>query len=300
MAKRAATVLGYGRRIERVVAHIAANLDAPELDLAELAAVACLSPHHFHRVYRSVTGETAADTLRRLRLHRAAAELVNGGEGDEPVAAIARRAGYGSAAALTRAFAAAYGVPPAAYRRRGRPTTGGTNAMHHDSGDGEVTIRHLEPVRLAALRHVGPYTEIGPTFQRLYAWAAPRGLLRPGTRFLAVYHDDPTAVPAQRLRSDACLSVGPEVGPEGDVAIVEVPGGRHAVLVHRGPYAEIEGAYRRLFGAWLPASGEEPADRPCFDEYLNDPRSTPPSDLLTAICLPLAERRAEPAATVPT
>jgi AraC family transcriptional regulator len=294
MAKREATVLGYGRRIERVVAHIAANLDAPELDLAELAAVACLSPHHFHRVYRSMTGEAASDTLRRLRLHRAAAELVSGGDGEEPVAAIARRAGYGSAAALTRAFAAAYGVPPATYRRRCRrptATTEGTNAMRHDDDDNEVTVRHLEPVRLAALGHVGPYPEIGPAFQRLHAWAAPRGLLRPGTRFVAVYRDDPTAVPADRLRSDAGLSVGPEVEPDGDVRIVELAGGRHAVLLHRGPYAEIEDAYRRLLGAWLPARGEEPADRPCFDEYLNDPRAVPPSDLLTAICLPLAERR---------
>src|SRR3712207_5359767 len=36
----------YGRRVERVVAHIGAHLDA-ELDLAALAEVACLSPHHF-------------------------------------------------------------------------------------------------------------------------------------------------------------------------------------------------------------------------------------------------------------
>ena len=45
--------------------------------------------------------------------------------------------------------------------------------------------------------------------------------------------------------------------------------------------------YRWLFGEWLPKSGEEPDDQPCFEEYLNDARSTPPQDLLTAIYMPL-------------
>jgi AraC family transcriptional regulator len=47
-----------------------------------------------------MTGETAADTLRRLRLHHAAGELV---QGQAPIAALARQAGYRSIAAFTPA-----------------------------------------------------------------------------------------------------------------------------------------------------------------------------------------------------
>lgn len=83
------TLLDYGRRIARVVDHIAAHLDEA-LELERLAAVACFSPYHFHRIYRAMTGETAADTLRRLRLHRAAGDLVKGGDG---MVQVARRAG---------------------------------------------------------------------------------------------------------------------------------------------------------------------------------------------------------------
>ena len=72
-----------------------------------------MSPHHFHRIYHAMQGETAADTVRRLRLHRAAVELITG---ELPVTRIARRAGYGSQEAFTRAFKTAYGVPPARYR----------------------------------------------------------------------------------------------------------------------------------------------------------------------------------------
>jgi AraC family transcriptional regulator len=51
--------------------HIDDHLDA-DLSLENLAEIACFSPHHLHRIYRGIAGETAGDTARRLRLHRAA------------------------------------------------------------------------------------------------------------------------------------------------------------------------------------------------------------------------------------
>jgi AraC family transcriptional regulator len=62
------------------------------------------------------------------------------------------------------------------------------------------------------------------------------------------------------------------------------------VLVFRGPYAELERAYSWLYRDWLPASGEEPADQPAREDYLNDPKTTPPAEWLTAVMLPLRER----------
>ena len=157
--------------------------------------------------------------------------------------------------------------------------------MHH------VELRALPALRLAAIRHVGPYHGIGAAFDRLNAWGAARGLLGPETRFFAIYHDDPAGVPADRLRADAGFTVGSEAAGGGEVGIVEVPAApRAAVLRFRGPYAALERTYEWLYGEWLPGSGEEPADRPCLEEYVNDPRATPPPELLTDIVLPLRER----------
>jgi AraC family transcriptional regulator len=97
-------------------------------------------------------------------------------------------------------------------------------------------------------------------------------------------------VPEPSLRSDAGIGIGPGVAVDGDLRIVEVAGGRVAVLHHKGPYAELHKAYRWLYRDWLPKSGEQCADRPCFEEYLNNPRTLPPEEWLTDICLPLAER----------
>ena len=60
-----------------------------------------------------------------------------------------------------------------------------------------------------------------------------------------------------------------------------------ARLVHKGPYADLDVAYAWLYHNWLPQSGREPGDAPCFEEYLNDPRSLPPQEWLTAVNLPL-------------
>ena len=249
--------------------------------------MACFSPYHFHRIYRAVTGETVADALRRLRLNRAAGDLV---EGHPAIARIARRAGYGSVAAFARAFRAGYGIAPAAYRRQGRLVLPSPIPTATETAMYDVSIRELQPVRLTALRHAGSYLEIGTTFERLFAWAVGRGLMGPRTRAIGVYYDDPDGTPAQALRSDAGISVDPDVALDNGLRILEVPGGRHAVLHHKGPYAELNKAYRWLYREWLPKSGEQCADRPIFEEYLNNPRTLPPEQWMTDICLPLAER----------
>ncbi len=281
------TALDYGRRLERVARYIAENLDA-KLTLERLAGVAHLSVFHFHRIYREATGETVTDTIRRARLNRAAKDLV---AGTPSLAKIARRAGYGSAAAFARAFAADYGLPPAAYRRRAQlGSPAGSLAQTQEMFMYSVEIRDVPALRLAALRHTGSYMDIGGSFERLFALAAPRGLVGPDSQCVGRYYDDPESVATSALRSDACMTLSAGAVPDGALELIEQPACRCAIVRHRGPYAELERAYRWLFRTWLPQSGEEPDDQPCFEIYLNDPRQLPPTEWLTDVCLPLKRR----------
>ena len=68
--------------------------------------------------------------------------------------------------------------------------------------------------------------------------------------------------------------------------LFEIPKGKCVTLLYKGAYPEIEKPYDWLFGQWLPQSGFEVADFAPFESYLNDPKDTPPSELLTRIyCL---------------
>jgi AraC family transcriptional regulator len=272
----------YEARILRVINYLWANLDAP-LDLDRLAEVACFSPYHFHRLYRGITGETVAETVRRLRLHRAAGALL---ASDRPITAIAATAGYGGQAAFTRAFAAHYGAAPGFYRQSAASPARLEETMV------PVEILHLPAQTCLALAHVGPEQHIDKAFETLALHAAPRGLMTEAARFFAVYYDDPTRVPAEALRAHACLTVPRETLAEPPLENLTLGGQRYAVARFVGPYAELERAYHWLYSTWFPTQGIEPGDAPCLEEYLNDPKQVPPADLETLIYIPLAEEGA--------
>jgi AraC family transcriptional regulator len=83
---------------------------------------------------------------------------------------------------------------------------------------------------------------------------------------------DPDIHDTARLTSFAGVQVSQSTAiPEGLEKLL-VPGGRFAMMTHRGAYA-------------LPQSELAVRDVPCFEIYLNSPVDTPAADLATAICL---------------
>jgi AraC family transcriptional regulator len=277
------TRLDYGRRIARVTDYIAGHLDS-ELNVERLAEIARFSPFHFHRIYREATGETLSDTVRRLRLHRAAVELTRE---DAPLEKVAKRAGYGTLAAFSRAFSADHGVPPGAYRLRGTLLPPNPKRPATDTMPYRVEIEPFTGARLAAIEHRGDYQTIGNSFAQVQIWFAARKL--PIERSFGIYFDDPESIPEKDLRAEAGLVTGEDIGDAGEIRIIHIPAMLCASVLHKGPYAELERAYRHLFRDWLPANGYEAADFSCFEEYLNDPRETPASELLTRVHLPIME-----------
>lgn len=266
----------YARHILRVADHIAANLDG-DLSLDRLAEVACFSRFHFHRIWRAHTGETVADTVTRLRLYRASGHLARS---DRPIGDVARQAGYGSQAAFTRAFRERFGLTPGALRARER-------ASEYPETMSTLEIHTLEPIRCAAFPHRGAYTAIGTTFEKLAAWAAGAGVPLGPTRVIAVSYDDPKSVPEQDLRSHACIELPTGVAATPPAEDLVIAGGRHAVYRHVGPYTELHRAFSAIYGELMPAAGLVPADRPPFEVYRNNARSTVPADLVTDIHIPI-------------
>jgi AraC family transcriptional regulator len=276
----------YTERVQRIVDYLHDHLDE-KFDLERLAALAHLSPYHFHRTYRGLLGETVYDTIRRLRLRRAALDLL---EGRLSVERAAVRAGYTSQAAFTRAFRTEYGEPPARYRN----VQSARDEMLKETSMYEVEIVDLAPLRVAAITHRGDYQQIGKAFEKLAAAAATKGFLTGETRTMGIYHDDPKAVPEAELRATACLTVPDDWKPSGEIEEARVEGGRYARIVHTGPYTELTKPYDWLYRTWLPGSNEEPRNLPCIEEYLNDPRQVSAKDLQTAVLLPLEDRGTAP------
>jgi AraC family transcriptional regulator len=291
---KASTEQDYYERIVRTLLFIQGHLD-DDLELDEVAAVAAFSPFHFARIFRGLVGETLMEHIRRLRLERAARNLKLH---DDPITQVAFEAGFETHESFTRAFGAMFGVPPSAYRAAHQPAPEAASGTHLDEVTGyhppaygdvpPVEIKELAPVRVVFLRHAGPYSQVGATWGRLMAWAGMRGLLGPGMKMFGIVHDDPDVTPNDKIRYDAAVAVSRPVEPEGEFGVMDLAGGRYAVATHRGPYEELGKAYQRIYGAWLPESGQELRDVPAFEQYLNSPQSTKPEDLLTLIHVPIA------------
>ncbi len=106
---RVAERIEVGRAIE----HIHANLDQ-KLSVEGMAAVACLSPSHFARVFRKETGKSPMEYVNVLRLERAKKMLL---ARDRSVTEISVLCGFGSPSYLSSCFQKEYRITPSKYRR---------------------------------------------------------------------------------------------------------------------------------------------------------------------------------------
>ena len=298
---KTATRQDYQARLLKVLDHIRTHLDEA-LPLETLAGIACLSPFHFHRIFSGMLGESLQILVRRLRLERAAWQL---NTSTAPVVQIALNAGYESHEAFTRVFRQYFDCSPSQFRLRQspRPVIRVASGIHFSPQSSPAhfnpaspqseytmptTIQTLAPLRVACIRKLGPYHECGPAWDKLTGLLGPEGHLGPGTQMIGIGYDDPDNTPPAEIRYDAAVTVADDFEAFDEITIREIAGGRYAVTTHEGPYNQLKSTYRELFGTWVPQSGHELANAPCFEIYLNDPTATDPADLLTDIYLPLA------------
>jgi AraC family transcriptional regulator len=104
------------RHLGRAIDFMETNL-AESIDLVAMAAVTGLSPSHFARQFRTMTGKAPHQFLMHLRIERAKRLL---SETETPVVTVAFACGFANQEHLTRLFKRSYGIAPAAYRRTRR------------------------------------------------------------------------------------------------------------------------------------------------------------------------------------
>lgn len=90
---------------------------AQPLTLADFARACGMSINTFLRHFRTATGTTPAQAVRRRRIQAVAMELV---QGDMSLDGIARTCGFTNRHYLSRVFSSIMGMNPGAYRRRNR------------------------------------------------------------------------------------------------------------------------------------------------------------------------------------
>jgi AraC family transcriptional regulator len=85
-----------------------------DLSLRDLAAASYLSPFHFARLFKKITGATPHNYLAAIRTNRAQLLL---SETDLSITEIATRVGYLSGSHFTKAFRLSTGTTPREFRK---------------------------------------------------------------------------------------------------------------------------------------------------------------------------------------
>ena len=284
------------QRLQRVLKEIDRSLDRP-LDISRCAETAAFSRFHFQRQFSAFLGLNVAEYRRLLLLRRAGHQLAF-----RPacsVTEIAFQSGYGNLESFSRAFKRVFGQTPSDFR-----SAPDWNIWHEtfnplielkgqfmptETPDLEnVHVVEFPETRIAILEHIGPQTGLAQTVQRFIAWRREKSL--PPSRYATfnILYDDPKSVAQHDYRFGFCCEVaGPVVDNAFGVKPGLIPGGRCAVLPHKGSLDFAEDAIRFLYRDWLPQSGEDLRNFPLFVKRLTFFPDVPEHETVSEIYLPL-------------
>ncbi|MBD3344806.1 MAG: helix-turn-helix domain-containing protein [Chitinivibrionales bacterium] len=155
-----------------------------------------------------------------------------------------------------------------------------------------VSVETLPEQTVVYVRHIGPYQGDATLFERLYtklfSWAGPRGLLNfPRTKAICVYHDNPEITDENKLRTSVCITAPSDTEIDGDIGKMTLAAGKYALARFELKPDEYGEAWRQVYGEWLPDSGYQPDDRPCFELYHNNCTDHPEKIAVLDICVPV-------------
>ncbi|HQL00870.1 MAG TPA: helix-turn-helix domain-containing protein [Smithellaceae bacterium] len=308
----------YESRVNRVIDYVHRNY-GENLNVSNLAGIACISKYHFQRIFQSVVGETVGDFIRRVRAHRAMSRLTV--DLNKSVTEIALECGFSSSQNFAKIFKSYFGLTPSYVRAEYNWRSWSRKMIrlrqaHPDELDGPerylynvyfrkrrlsmtplgetapppaVDIRRMPDLRVAYVRTIGyPDRDVmAANIKRLIQWARPNGYLTEGFKVLIVRWCDTEITPEHRWIHDACVTVPDQAKPDRWVGIQVIPGG--AFAVHRCEVAPNthSDAWFRLIVNWLIESDYQLDYRPFYQVYCNDPESHPQKHELLDMHLPV-------------
>lgn len=289
--------------IQPAIAHAAQTVDR-NVTLGELAEKAGRSPFHAHRELRELLRETPKQFTLRIRLDRAASELLMS---DKSILDVALAFGFENHETFSRAFQKRFQLSPSAYRKRGvsgdphahaelaneiGPCLGlyhtgeGTKSMPYDIKIEERAEQPILVVRKKVKRSDIAAT-IGAELPKVFVHTQRRGIAVAGfpiTRYPEVSQGLITLETGMRVSQHT--GKWDATQGEGEVAAESLPAGSIAVTIHAGPYDKLQDAYGAL-EEWISANGYKPNGAP-WEAYLNDPGDYPnPADWKTEVCWPI-------------
>ena len=253
------------RELLQLLAAVNSRLSG-DVSLPVLAAWAHRSRFDLHRRFRRLVGETPKAYTTRVRLARAAAELVSN---DRRVSAIASDHGFASHEVFTRAFTRHLGRSPLRYRARGLHVAGRRIAAMHASAVSstapcislyhisiterkpavplEISVRDVPAFHALVMRRRITRDEIAAALAEslptVFGYAQQHGLAITGPPF-ARYPE--VGMGSLVIEGGITVAEPPSTALGDGIEALAIPAGRAVVTIHRGPYDSLSESYQEI------------------------------------------------------
>ena len=237
--------------INRAIDYILQHIEE-ELSLNEVAAHCYFSPYYFSRLFKTQTGESVYQFIKRVRLEQSAFRLKT--EKERSITEISADYGY-SSSNYSSAFRQHYKTSPVSFRKKSYQGAMEHPFFHHEQWRAEsfadcnqkIAIKEIPDYRMIYERRFGSYEHMHRDWDELLV--RYRDYISGDTKFLEVTYDDPSLTRAKNCLYDIGLSVGEECRLENTTVLC---GGKCAVYSFKGHIKAIYAAYQTLFLVWLP------------------------------------------------
>ena len=262
-----------------------------KLLLEDVAQKAFLSPFHFHRIFKSITGETFSNFVIRKRIERAANFLLHANE--KSISEITDITGFSSISTFSRTFKKFYGLSPTEFKNKcnsrfskisktksknGKIDTDLEQYIYNmknlvnyiDEKATAIEVKTVNEIPVAYVPHIGAFENVGTAFDKLLKWAYPKGLMNDNYRILSVYHDSPKVTETSKLKMSACISLENSSVNTSEINTRIISSGKYVSATFTLGLHEFKKTYEAIF-VWIFEKGFKVDDsRDPFDEYHNN------------------------------
>jgi AraC family transcriptional regulator len=268
----------YFKSVGKVLDYLKKHSDENP-DIETLAGIACLSPFHFHRVFKSVIGENIGEFRLRLRMEYVAEKL---NKPNVKLEDLAIETGYNGVQALSKAFRKYYGVSPSVYRHSDKKYSFETGSFGFPVLKPEIIrTRHINIICSAVLHEKISPENFQLEWNALLQFVHKTGLSLSGSEAIGVSNNDGFYYIGYIIDKPIFTDMEPYFTKT-------LEAGLYAVFTLNGSYKKFSGFYKTILFDWLPASGYSLRKGSCFEKYINNPMETEEDKLITEIYLPIA------------
>lgn len=303
MLKEKELLNDYKSRMNRVFQFIDQNLGT-ELSLQTVADVAHFSPYHFHRIFKTLTGEPLNGFITRRRIEKSALMLLHQ---SASISEIAHAFGFGDNAAFSKAFKKYYGVSPTAFKKenpnrftRIRPLKSKNGQDYPDwdqyvcvidnlkkwiSMNAKIETKDIPQLHYAYISCIGSQ-QLPEAFPKLIGWAVPKGLMNEHTKLMTIYHDSLKVTEENKARMSACFLLEQPVQTEGEIGLSEMQPGKCIVGHFEITLDDFEKSWTSLY-LWMNENGYQRADQDAFEIYHNNFNEHPEKKAIVDFYIPI-------------